>query len=66
VQRDLSAHMDQSEKLQRHNLFQIFFIVKDYRVHTIIDGGTYNNLVSADFVTKLGLMTRAHTHSYYI
>jgi hypothetical protein len=23
-------------------------------------------LVSADFVTKIGLMTRAHTHSYYI
>jgi hypothetical protein len=58
--------MDQSEKLQQHNLFQIFFIVKDCRVHTIIDGGSYNNLVSADFVTKIGLMTCAHTHLYYI
>jgi hypothetical protein len=66
MQRVLSAHEDQSEKLQRHNLFQILFIVKDCRVRTIIDGGSCNNLVSADFVTKIGLMTRAHTHPYYI
>jgi hypothetical protein len=58
--------MDHSEKLQRHNLFQIFFIVKDCRVCTIIDGGSRNNLASADFVTKIGLMTHAHTHPYYI
>jgi hypothetical protein len=62
----LSAHVDQSETLQQHNLFQIFFIVKDCRVRTIIDGGSCNNLVSADFVTKIGLMTCAHTHPYYI
>jgi hypothetical protein len=66
MQRVLSAHVDQSEKLQRHYLFQIFFVVKDCRVHTIIDGGSCNNLVSADFVTKIGLMTCAHTHPYYI
>jgi hypothetical protein len=48
------------------NLFQIFFVVKDCRVCTIIDGGSCNNLVSDDFVTKIGLMTRAHTHPYYI
>jgi hypothetical protein len=47
-------------------MFQIFFVIKDCRVHTIIDGGSYNNLVSANFVTKIGLMTRAHTHPYYI
>jgi hypothetical protein len=34
VQWVLSANLDHSEKLQRHNLFQIFFIVKDCRVHT--------------------------------
>jgi hypothetical protein len=66
MQRVLSAHVDQSEKLQQHNLFQIFFIVKDFRVRTIIDGGSCNNLVSAEFVTKIGLTTRAHTHPYYI
>jgi hypothetical protein len=66
MQRVLSAHVDQSEKLQRHYLFQIFFVVKNCRVHTIIDGGSCNNLVSADFVTKIGLMTCAHTHPYYI
>jgi hypothetical protein len=66
VQRVLSAQVDTLEKLQRHNLFQIFFIVKDCRVCTIIDGGSCNNLVSADFVAKIGLMTRLHTHPYYI
>jgi hypothetical protein len=60
----LSAHVDLSEKLQRHNLFQIFFVIKDCRVRTIIDGGSCNNLVSADFVTKIGLMTLAHTHTF--
>jgi hypothetical protein len=66
VQWVLSAQVDTSEKLQHHNLFQIFFIVKDCRVRTIIDGGSCNNLVSADFVAKIGLMTRLHTHPYYI
>jgi hypothetical protein len=66
VQRVLSAQVDNSENLQRHNLFQIFFVVKDYRVRTIIDGGSCNNLVSADFVAKIGLTTHLHTHPYYI
>jgi hypothetical protein len=66
VQRVLSAQVGTSEKLQRHNLFQIFFIVKDCRVRTIIDGGSCNNLVSADFMAKIGLMTCLHTHPYYI
>jgi hypothetical protein len=61
VQCILSAHVDQSE-----NVFQIFFVVKDCRVRTIIDGGSCNNLVSADFMTKIGLTTRAHTHPFYI
>jgi hypothetical protein len=61
VQRVLSAQVDTSEKLQRHNLFPILFVVKDYRVRTIIDGGSCNNLVSllnshgAGVVTHPGL-----------
>jgi hypothetical protein len=66
VQRVLSAQVDTSEKLQHHNLFQIFFISKDCCVRTIIDGGSCNNLVSADFVAKIVLTTRLHTHPYYI
>jgi hypothetical protein len=66
VQRVLSAQVDTLEKLQRHNLFQILFIVKDCRVHTIIDGGSCHNLMSADFVAKISLTTRFHTHPYYI
>jgi hypothetical protein len=66
VQWILSAQVDTSEKLQRHNLFQIFFVIKDCCVRTIIDGGSCNNLVSADFVAKNGLTTHLHTHPYYI
>jgi hypothetical protein len=66
VQWVLSAQVDTLEKLQCHNLFQIFFIVKDCHVHTIIDGGGCNNLVSADFMARIGLTTRLHTHPYYI
>jgi hypothetical protein len=57
--------VDTSEKLQCHNLFQIFFVIKDCRICTIIDRGNCNNLVSADFVTNIGLTTRLHTHPYY-
>jgi hypothetical protein len=66
VQWVLSAQVDTSEKFQRHNLFQIFFVIKDCRVHTIIDEGSCNNLVSADFMAKIGLMSLLHTHPYYI
>jgi hypothetical protein len=66
VQWVLSAQVNTSEKLQCHNLFQILFIVKDHRVRTIIDGGSCNNLISADFVAKIGLTTHLHTHPYYI
>jgi hypothetical protein len=66
VQRILSAQVDTSEKIQRHNLFHIFFIVKDCRVRTIIVGGSCNNMVSADFMAKIGLTTCLHTHPYYI
>jgi hypothetical protein len=66
VQWVLSAQVDTSEKLQRHNLFQIFFIIKDCHVHTIIDGRSCNNLVSGDFMAKIGLTAHLHTHPYYI
>jgi hypothetical protein len=61
-----SGQVDTSEKLQRHNLFQTFFIIKDCRIRTIIDGGSCNNLVSVDFVAKIGSTTCLHTHPYYI
>jgi hypothetical protein len=66
VQWVLSVQVDILEKLERHNLFQIFFVVKDCCVRTIINGGSCNNLVSADFMAKIGLTTRLHTHPYYI
>jgi hypothetical protein len=66
VQWVLSAQVDNSNKLQRHNLFQMFLIINNCRIHTIIDGGSCNNLVSEDFMTKIGLSTCPHTHPYYI
>jgi hypothetical protein len=66
VQRVLSAQVQQPEKLQRHNLFQIFFIINNRRARVIIDGGSCNNLVSTDLVKKLGLTTRPHPHPYHI
>src|SRR5438128_439224 len=56
----------QDDKLQRHNLFNMFLVVKDCRVHTIIDGGSCNNLVNVAVVKKLGLTTREHPHPYHI
>jgi hypothetical protein len=44
----------------------MLLIVKDCRVCTIIDGGSYNNLVNIDVVKKLGLATQEHPHHYLI
>ena len=66
VQRALSATIGEDDNRQRHNLFNMFLIVKDCHVHFIIDGGSCNNLVNAEVVKKLGLTTRAHTHPYHI
>ncbi|WVZ58320.1 hypothetical protein U9M48_008601 [Paspalum notatum var. saurae] len=66
VQRVLSARMEQAEQQQRHNLFQIFFVINNRRARVIIDSGSCNNLVSSDLVKKLGLITRPHPHPYHI
>jgi len=66
VQRALSATIGDDDNRQRHNLFNMFLVIKDCRVHTIIDGGSCNNLVNAEVVKKLGLTTRAHPHAYHI
>ena len=66
VQRVLSSQVQQPEKLQRHNLFQIFFVISNCRARVIIDGGSCNNLVSSNLVKKLGLTTRPHPRPYHI
>ena len=66
VQRALSATASDDDNRQHHNLFNMFLIVKDCRVHTIIDGGSCNNLVNVEVVKKLGLTTREHPHPYHI
>jgi hypothetical protein len=57
VQRALSATASDDDNRQCHNLFNMFLIVKDCRVHTIIDSGSCNNLVNVEVVKKLGLTT---------
>ena len=64
VQRALSTKVQQSEKLQRHNLFHIFFVINNCLAHVINDGCSCDNLVSSDLVKKLGLTTRQHPHPY--
>ncbi|XP_072147837.1 uncharacterized protein [Setaria viridis] len=66
VQRVLSAHMAQEERIQRHNLFETLFVVHKRPVRIIIDGGSCNNLVSQDMVDKLQLPTRDHPHPHHI
>ena len=66
VQRALSATVGEDDNRQRHNLFNMFLVVNDCRVHTIIDGGSCNNLVNVEVVKKLGLTIREHPHPYHI
>jgi hypothetical protein len=66
VHRALSATVGEDDKRQRHNLFNMFLVVKDCRVHTIIDGGSCHNLVNVEVVKKLGLTTWEHAHPYHI
>jgi hypothetical protein len=56
----------EAEKQQRHNLFQILFVIKNRRAQVIIDGGSCNNLVSADLGKNLDLTTHPHKHLYHI
>ena len=64
LQRALSRKVQQPEKLQSHNLFHIFFVINNRRARVIIDGGSFNNLVSLDLVKNLGLTTHQHPHPY--
>jgi hypothetical protein len=66
VQRALSATVGDDDNTQHHNLFNMFLIVKVCSVHTIIDGGSCNNLVNVEVVKKLGLTTQEHPHPYHI
>jgi hypothetical protein len=66
VHRVLSTQLQQAEKLQRHNLFQTFFIINNRRARVTIDGRSCNNLVSSDLVKKLGLTTHPHPHPYHL
>jgi hypothetical protein len=66
VHQALSTTVGEDDKRQCHNLFNMFLVIKDCRVHTIIDEGSYNNLVNVEVVKKLGLTTREHPHLYHI
>ncbi|XP_066344069.1 uncharacterized protein [Miscanthus floridulus] len=66
VQRVLSAQMERAEQNQRHTLFQTKCVIKERSCRVIIDGGSCNNLASAEMVKKLLLSTKPHPQPYYI
>ena len=66
AQRVLSSQMEKAEQNQFNNLFQIYFVVKEWRCHVLIEGETWNNLASLEMVEKLGLTTKPHPHPYYV
>jgi hypothetical protein len=66
AKRVLSSQMEKSEQNQFNNLFQTYFIVKEWRCRVMIDGETCNNLASLEMVEKLGLTTKPHPHPYYV
>jgi hypothetical protein len=66
AQHVLITQFEPVDKLQRHNLFQMFLIVNNYRVRDIIDGGSSNNLVSSDLAKTFDLGTHALPHPYHV
>jgi hypothetical protein len=66
VQRVLNTQIQQPERLQRHNLFQIFFVIKNRHARVIIDGESCNNLVSSDLVTKFYHSTASTSIPYLV
>jgi hypothetical protein len=53
------------KKDQRHTLFQMKCVIKEHSRRVIIDGGSCNNLASAEMVDKLALCTKLHPQPYY-
>ena len=45
------------EKGQRQNVFQSICKIKDKNCKVVIDGGSYNNIISSDLVHALGIST---------
>ncbi|XP_062224548.1 uncharacterized protein LOC133923119 [Phragmites australis] len=58
--------MERAEQNQRHTLFQTKCVIQERSCCVIIDGGSCNNLTSAEMVEKLALDTRPHPQPYYI
>jgi hypothetical protein len=66
MQRVLSTQMERVEQNRRHTLFQTKCVIKEWSCRMIIDGGSFNNLVSSDMVDKLALTIKSHPHPYHI
>jgi hypothetical protein len=57
---------EKKEPKQRKNLFQTKCKCEDKCCDVIIDGGSNDNLVSEEMVTKLKLKRERHPHPYRI
>ena len=54
------------EKGQRQNVFQSICKIKDKNCKVVIDGGSYNNIISSDLVHALGISTWRQPQPYYV
>jgi hypothetical protein len=60
------VHKWKAEKNQRHTFFQTKCVIKERSCCVILDGGSCNNLASAEMVDKLALCTKPHPQPYFI
>jgi hypothetical protein len=51
--RVLSSQMEKAEQNQFNNLFQTYFVVKEWSCRVMIDDETCNNLVSLEMLRSL-------------
>ncbi|XP_057250700.1 uncharacterized protein LOC130591405 [Beta vulgaris subsp. vulgaris] len=60
-----TLHMDHTPNMaQRENLFHTRCKVGEYTCNVIIDSGSCTNVIAAEVVSKLNLITRAHHKPY--
>ncbi|GKB11401.1 putative reverse transcriptase domain-containing protein [Tanacetum coccineum] len=64
VRRALSSVTNENESWLRHNIFYTRCICKGKVCNVIIDGGSYENVISATMVARLSLKTEEHPQPY--
>ena len=60
IHKSLLASRKEEEDWRRINIFYICCIIEKKVCKVIIDGGSYENIISQEAVTKLNLTTKKH------